>query len=44
MFKNMKMRELRAYIDGCHARKEYDEYFYQACAEWNFRNTAQLYR
>ena len=38
VFKQMSDKELRAYIDGCHARKEYDMYFEAACMEWNSRH------
>ena len=30
-------KELRAYIAGCHAAREYDAYFEAACIEWNSR-------
>ena len=37
MFQKMTTKELRAYIDGCHASREYDFYFEAACREYNGR-------
>ena len=33
----MSKKELRAFIEGCHAMKEYDSYFEAACREFNSR-------
>lgn len=33
MFESMTMKELKAYVAGCHAARDYDTYFTQACAE-----------
>lgn len=37
LFAIMSSNELRAYIDGCHASRNYDSYFDAACREWNSR-------
>lgn len=36
-FKAMTNAQLRAFIDGCHARREYDAHFDAACTELNNR-------
>lgn len=38
MFENMSRAELRAWINGCHASKQYDSYFEAACRVFNDRH------
>lgn len=38
MFEKMSNTELRAYIDGCHANKEYGSDFEAACRVFNDRH------
>lgn len=38
MFEKMSKSELRAYIDGCHANKEYGSDFEVACRVFNDRH------
>ncbi len=38
-FKEMDWRQLRAYLDGCHRDKCYDEQFRAAAQEWNSRTS-----
>lgn len=42
MFKTMKDKELRAWIDGARQNKEFDTYFEQAICELNARNDARM--
>lgn len=37
MFSGMSVKELRSYIAGCHAARDYDSYFESACKELNSR-------
>lgn len=44
MFAKMSNTELRAYITGCHASREYDAYFESACRELHERETYAMLR
>ena len=37
MFTKMTTKDLRRYIDACHASRTFDSYFESACREYNGR-------